>query len=270
MNIGIQQYRRGSRSARLLQVELEKIYPFGRVLRAKPDKARIKINWGSSRVIPNTLIYLNHPQKVKYAIDKRLTFEKLNGKVPVPPFTTDEEEAYNWVTENEWKLVARLKPNGAHGEGIKIIRSVDEFEEAPLYTRFFPRKKEYRVIICGNHIVAYMRKILKPELRERGEGHSEIRNSDRYVFVNLKPEAVQTRGALKEIAFATKEAMELDFCAIDVIKNLQNGQFYVLEVNTAFGLGENNARKMARAIVSLLGETKLKRVLETTKLNSGG
>jgi len=263
MNIGIIQYKKGSQSAKLLQATLKKVWLFGKVFRTKPFKAPIKLNWGSSDTsnFRKTYLVFNHPLKTKIATNKIATFKKLKeANVSIPPFTTSVEEAKQWLQDG-WKLVQRETVTGYHGAGISVARSLTDFKEAPLYTRYFPKRKEYRVIVVDGESIIFMRKILKPELED--EGHSEIRNADRYIYSEIPQEALQTLNNLKNLAESAIKALELDYGAVDIIYNLQNQTYYVLEINTAFGLGERNVGRVATKI----GEMVAKRIIKVASGN---
>ena len=200
-----------------------------------PDK--IVINWGNStnneEVEKSTVI--NHPSAIK-TMSNKLSFFKKVGDWWVPPWTTGQNTAQQWVDEGHMVVVRHIL-QGHSGEGIEIIHQ-SQVPKAPLYTMYIPKKEEYRV-----HLVRQKNGIVKvfdvqrkardtniPDdkvnwrVRNHGNGFIYVRND-----VNPPAHVIQAA----TIGFLSSS---LDFCAMDVIWNEKRGAAYVLEGNTAPGL----------------------------------
>src|SRR3990172_6213834 len=99
-------------------------------------------------------VILNHPTAVGLATNKLLTFEKFKvAGVKHPEWTTDSGDAFSWV-EEDIPTVIRSTLTGKGGEGIEIAKDFDDYIDeygdahfpiAPLYTKYFKKKYEFRV-----------------------------------------------------------------------------------------------------------------------------
>lgn len=153
----------------------------------------------------------------------------------VPAYTTSRETAEVWVRHEDAVVVARTVLNGNSGEGIVIIKDMDDFVDAPLYVRYVQKKQEYRVHILNDQVVDVQRKARRKDVPD-DQVNWLVRNHDNgFIFARDEalgdiPEDV-TRQALLAV-----KVCGLDFGAVDVIFNEKFGRAYVLEVNTAPGL----------------------------------
>lgn len=160
--------------------------------------------------------------------------------VSVPPFSTAPDVGYPMLGRNEGK------PNRqpTKGRGITYYPESANHPHHSFFMRFFPKQRQFRVHIIG-------KQTRTRELIPNGEANllQPIWNFEcGFTYRNLKtsrPEGVipQARKAISALA--------LDFGAVDII--VHDGQPYVLEVNTAPGLGDLTLSWYARHLAPLVG-----------------
>ena len=80
------------------------------------------INWGASTTPESVLKsrIINHPDKVKLAINKLKFFQTVGDKARCVPWTTEPEVAKGWLAEGS-KVVCRQRIKGYEGKGIEIV-----------------------------------------------------------------------------------------------------------------------------------------------------
>ena len=218
------------------------------------------INWGCSNRpphIPDDALVFNKFESVATAVDKLETFAVLEeAGISIPEWTSDKATVFNWIIEGD-DVVVRYTVNGHGGEGIDLLLQehfigltgdeiFDSIPRAPLYTKYVPKKKEYRVHVFKHQLVDLTRKALGPDMRPN-DANWKIRNHDNgFIFVRFtdKVDAWGRRVEEKEMApncvilaaSSAVEALGLDFGAVDVIYHKKRDKAYVLEVNTAPGI----------------------------------
>lgn len=217
------------------------------------NKNKIVINWGASElpeeVTKSTV--LNGPARVKSCTNKKTFFEILSNakeRIFIPDWTDSLDQATDWIA-NGHTVFARKVLNGHSGEGI-VVMSKDDMStlntKAPLYTKYVPKREEFRVHVFDGEVIDVQKKALRNGyLEENGKANFLIRNlNNGFIFMrnNIKiPDSV-TREAVK----AVKE-IGLIFGAVDVIWQEKKDQGYVLEINTAPGLEGQTINSYAEA-----------------------
>lgn len=193
------------------------------------------INWGNSS-IPNWMLrwedqlIFNHPDKVKVATNKLLTFKKFKEVgVKHPEWTTNRLVAEKWLEEAV--VVIRKTLTGKAGQGIELALIGEHLPiNAPLYTKYFKKKEEYRVHVVGDKVVDFVMK----KKREGVEPNYQIRNADNgWVFCR---EGVVLPECVKEESIKAVKALGLHFGAVDVGYNVKKDEPCVFEVNSAPGI----------------------------------
>jgi glutathione synthase/RimK-type ligase-like ATP-grasp enzyme len=227
----------------------------------------------------NDVPVLNKPEDVAIASNKLLTLEKLEGDgVPTIPFTASEGQANDWLSQGH-KVYVRHSLTGHSGEGIEVIEAgiIDDIDtisriqnelealgmahivneidralelrqgelevelpEAPLYTRGVSNNGEYRVHVFNGEVILYQKK----SRRVSEDGEVEVAEGEDADVRNLASNWVYRTGNLRRLERVEKLAIDavqvlgLDFGAVDIIKD-ENGDVFVLEINTAPGLGND-------------------------------
>lgn len=239
-------YNNGSKSAKSLAEALDI-----RILKHEGKPIRFKgplINWGNSHDIKRHIECggcLNPPNAIRNAVNKLQAFKLMEGKVSIPPWTEQLQEAVNWLSEDD-TVVVRNKLNGHSAEGLEIFKPMDLFDKvvpkAPLYTKYIKKDQEYRIHVFQGKVFFEQRKARKKDVPD-DQVNWQVRNLKGgfiYSHVNvIAPENVKAE-AIKAV-----EALGLDFGAVDVITK-KNGDCYVLEVNCAPGLGEEGATTLEK------------------------
>jgi len=222
---------------------------------------------------------INTPETVAIASDKLATLEVLaNAGIATVKWTTSKVHAIGWVM-NGHKVFVRHKLCGHSGDGIEVIeqeahkdieflvaiadglyeRKFDELAyevdkeiemvhndmmcvpDAPLYTLGVMNAGEYRVHVFGDEVILYQKKSRR--INEDGEVETaEGMDAD---VRNLESNWVYRTGNLKRLervenlAIDAIKAVGLDFGAVDIIME-EGGHVYVLEINSAPGLGNQD------------------------------
>lgn len=247
--VAIAPYKRGSRSARLLRDALTQelgrnvlfIAP-ERVSRCKPS--RIVINWGSSGVdYEGGCRIINHPVAVHLAANKLSAIQAFVAcAVPHPPYSTFKADAQMWIDQGH-KVMCRTLLSAHSGQGIVVAKQHDQLVDAPLYTKYIRKQKEFRVHVFNSKIIDIQEKRRSSAVDDH---HPYIRNhSNGYVFCRGD---IEEPHDLRGVAISAVNALGLDFGAVDVIWNAELDSCYVLEVNTACGLEGSTVHKYVNAI----------------------
>lgn len=202
---------------------------------------KLVINWGLSKkpigfnLKENTL--LNKYTAVAKSRDKYRAFQCMKDTVQIPQFTTSLDQALKWVEDGH--TVFGRKKTGYGGRDIVKHTDFKQFCDRNFFTKYIPKKDEFRVHIGDGEIFDYQRKALR-KIDDFGKAINpddvdfQIRNLyNGFIYarsnVNL-PEDVKVQ------ALAAMKALKLDFGAVDVIYNQHYDKAYVLEINTAPGL----------------------------------
>lgn len=204
----------------------------------KGGKGKTVINWGSGKLSPEIMKcrVINNPVAVNNASDKCKFLDIMQKSgVSSLEFTSSKAEVKKWMKAG-FTTVARTLTRGSAGRGIVLIRpsaDPDRITDAPLYTKYIPKKDEYRVHVVNGRAIDVQRKALKKDVKEENAQWEIRTHGNGFVFVreNVNPPT-------QVIEFAIEAVLQcgLDFGAVDVIYNHHRDTAYVLEVNTAPGL----------------------------------
>lgn len=178
-------------------------------------------------------------------VDKVQQFRKFTEKaVASPAFAT----TLNQAKELPGKLVVvRTLTSASEGRGIQIVNKEELTQQAPLYTEYIPKKKEFRVHVLNNKVIDVQEK------RKRTGGEQkefQVRNTaNGYVFCrgNIVPPADLHGAALAAVA-----AIGRTQGAVDVIWNEKQNKSFVLEVNSRPGMQGTTLKIYADAVMELL------------------
>ena len=236
MNVRIQPYKAGSKSARALSTETG--YRRVRLVRTRfrPRAGDLVINWGSTALLYPGAQYLNHPTKVGIASDKRASLEVFRrAGVASPPWTEDRHVAEDWLEEGH-AVVCRtmLRANG--GRGIVVVdpdeRGRHRVPYAPLYTKYIKKYDEYRVHVWEGQVLDIQQK--KRRSDDERDADSRVRNAaGGWVYCRG---GIECPPVVAEQAIKAVEALGLDFGAADVGYTRSTATACVYEVNTAPGI----------------------------------
>jgi glutathione synthase/RimK-type ligase-like ATP-grasp enzyme len=202
--------------------------------RFQPGRGKIVINWGSSQCPYEAVNRDPRP-----AQNKLLTFNRLDGQVDIPAYTTSRVRAQEWLATGN-TVLARQRLSSHSGRGIVVVNPGDNLPEAPLYVLYVKKKKEFRVHVLFGNVIQVQEK-----RKRNGTEHNPIRSHDNgYVYCF---EGIVEPDRLRHSATQAVQALGLDFGAVDIIWNERQNRCYVLEVNTAPGICPTSARAYAEA-----------------------
>lgn len=275
--VRIYPYTMGSESGKQLADTLDalRVRPDGRYT---PKAGQTVINWGSGRV-PNWfnramqmgVKMLNKPEAVNKAANKltALTTLKAAG-ITVPEFTTDMAVAQEWLDAGR-TVFERHELRGNSGSGIRIVNDDDEtvggeLTRAPLYTRYVPKKKEFRVHVFGGQVFDYAQKKKRGTADDRPANYNKYISSTEMGWVFCKNN-IEHLDAVKEIAIKATAALGLDFAAVDVM--FHKDKAIVLEVNTAPGMAPSTLANYVAALKRNLGMNVVPATVRTAAVQTG-
>ena len=234
MSYVVYPYKMGSKSSKVLAQRLgvRRVYP-DRNFHLRPHHT--VINWGSSRgpswvhTPEHNLQILNSPDAVWVASNKNAALLYMQaGGVNTVEFTNSRQTAEQWLEEGT-KVVVRKLLNASQGKGIHIINPGEELPDAPLYTKYFKKKHEYRI-----HVMDGDPFIVQQKRRRNGFENvdNQVRNFHKgWVFchhdIDTPDPQVLTQAQLAVSSLA------LHFGAVDIAWNEYYQDARVLEVNTA-------------------------------------
>lgn len=230
--------------------ELSALDGFKRLIEPRAFKAGDAIiNWGTSNwgnISPMGVPKLiNTVDAIKQASNKFHAFGTLAGaNVDTVPWTANMAVAKEWQNEGAVVIVRKIL-TGHSGNGIVVLEKGDDLIEAPLYTKYIFKVKEFRVHATTNQVIDTQQKVRDPaveplswKIRSHANGFIFQRNN---IEANLKRDLL----AVKAI-----QQLGLHFGAVDIIED-KKGNFYVLEVNTAPGIEGQTITNYAAALKEL-------------------
>lgn len=203
----------------------------------QPRAGDFIIGWGNSHV-PNWAWaardkhcpVLNHWTMIATAVNKRNALYAFDESgVSIPRFTTRMPQALAWRNAGH-TVMARLELKGMRGAGIYVSYGSRSLPEAPLYTRFIPDCREFRIHIFRGRMINAQEK-----LKKNGVKHDPYVRSEENGYVFARKNIQVPYGVIPEARKAIS-ALGLDFGAADVLYSENKNQAYILEVNTAPGI----------------------------------
>ena len=206
------------------------------------------INWGCSFTPPWwTFDDLNSPPAVANAVNKLKTFcDLVQAEINIPSFGPDSAIAKRWLADGKI-VVGRQKLEGHGGDGIVIMKKLEDFVECKLYTQHLRHKIEFRVHIVKDKVIDVTEK-----RKKRGVDADILIRNRQTGWVYCRDGMVVPDGVTEQALKAVK-ALGLDFGAVDVAYRERENNAYVLEVNTAPGLEGTTLLRYKEAFNALLG-----------------
>lgn len=165
------------------------------------------------------------------------------NEIPALSFTTSSEQVKHWLDEAH-TVFARTLTRASEGKGIKIIEPGSDIIQAPVYTLYRKKKKEFRVHVFKDQVVAVLEKRKRSDFE--GTRNTKIRNTaNGYVFCSQ--DVVEPEG-LRELALKASKVTNSDFKGVDIGYNEKLNELFVIEVNSAPGIEGSNIDKYVEAI----------------------
>lgn len=245
----ISPYKAESMSARGLALGLGV-----KMIRLDPEKSKFKgskdklvINWGTSGEFSNPEVnnctVINPPDVLSKVVNKRTFFEvcssPLDGKPQpsIPRWTTNKEEARNWIKDEKRVVFARTNLTGNSGEGIVEVETeqdLDQIRDGTLLVEYVPKRHEYRIHVCKGEVFDVQRKGRREGRLEEGTNW-RVRNL-KGGFVFVRNDIGEVPKQVYEEAVKACNKVGVDFGAVDIIFNERRNRAYVLEINSSPGL----------------------------------
>lgn len=224
----------------------------------KGSPGRTVINWGC-RELPwqiRQCKVINDPDKCGVVGHKTKFFQLMEdsgaGDI-IPPWTTDIEVAKRWTLEGGETntVVCRTKVRSHSGRGITLASKPEEVIDAKLYTKYIPKKNEYRVYMCGEPTDGEVIDVARKARRNDHENPNwKIRSwHNGFVFARKGCNPPQ---AVLDAAQRAHNPTGLHFSAVDVVYNDRSERAYVLEINTAPGIEGQTIGVYADALRKLI------------------
>jgi glutathione synthase/RimK-type ligase-like ATP-grasp enzyme len=193
----------------------------------------VVINWGStSRPERIRLAHIvNDPQCVRRAANKLVYFTEMRDMEYMPFFTTDMEEARQYMEETGCDMIERHVLNGHKGMGIEVRKFADLLTPAPLYVEYIKKRDEYRIHIMNGEILSKNKKGIRKG--QENDVNYQIRNyHEGWIYLRDR----EVPNAVCNVALDAVKTLGLDFGAVDVLWNQKRERAVPIEVNTAPGL----------------------------------
>jgi len=179
------------------------------------------INWGTTE--PGSI---NSPEAVALASNKRRALHTMaEAGVPTPPLWRPEE-ALNLATSSDLPLVGR-RDYHRKGRGFYLCEDIGAIKVAIAhgvthFTQYIAGEdvREFRVHVVSGKSIKLSEKL--------GGGVTKNYDSGARFYY---PENFNHKRSLRKVAREAVASLGLDFGAVDLL--YRNGEFYVLEVNTA-------------------------------------
>lgn len=233
---------------------LSKCFGFRRMTEGKGvKKNHTVVNWGvgDDTKFPEfefDFNLLNCPDAVLRAVNKRTAFGVWAGhKVSTVPWTANKAVAKEWLDSGN-TVVVRKTLTGHEGNGIVIVEPGQPLIDAPLYSKYIFKTREFRVHATREKAFASHMKIKDPKDPNKPKTWKVRSYSNGFIFQrnNVPASAIRDKLAVEAVS-----SLGLDFGAVDIIED-KHGKFYVLEVNTAPGIEGQTTPAYASAIKELV------------------
>jgi hypothetical protein len=236
-NLFIYSSNSNSEGSKALARELgaKRIKHEGSTFRGNPTKT--VINWGASS-LPEEILkcnVLNTPKAVNTCSDKVAFFNTINGKCQHPEYTTDRAVATQWVEDGKIAFCRTLTRASA-GRGIEEAQGPNEIVNAPLYTKYVPKKDEYRVHMVNDEAFLTQRKARRRDIPDDAVNYHVRNHENGFIFARNETDHVVPDDVYTQAKLAFDAIEGLTFGSVDIIYNKHRGKAYVLEINTASGL----------------------------------
>lgn len=154
--------------------------------------------------------------------------------INVPNYTTERSELGD---EIDYPALGRDESH-TRGEDIRLIlQQRDDYfgDSADYFVEYIPTEREYRMHVVNGEVIHTHEKRLRSE---EDPQPPYLRNHETgWIFASPREQTPPERLAIDAVG-----TLGLDFGAVDIIRG-EDGEFYVLEVNSAPSLDEANLRR---------------------------
>ena len=199
------------------------------------------------KVLRTTKVSTKRKQfKYGHSVDKLVQYNWFKEQnIPALEFTSDMAVVHNWLGDG-FTVFGRQLLNSSCGKGIVVIEPNGLFVDCPVFTKYKKKKREFRVHVLGNQVVAVVEKRRKKDWPDARD--TKIRNlANGYIFCQ---EVVNEPAGLRELALKAAAVSPSDFRGVDIGYNERNDELFVIEVNSAPGITGSNIAKYVEVITN--------------------
>lgn len=202
------------------------------------------------------------PQRIHFrygdAVDKLTQYKFFKEKgLSALEFTTDPSVAAGWLNKEKCFVFARELLNASCGKGIVVFDpDVNTGVGAgyPVYTKYKPKKREFRVHIFKDKVVTIVEKKRKSDY-QGDKKDAKIRNLEHgYIFAQNIDLSDALRKRIETLSLAAGQVCQSDFKGVDIAYNEKLDDVFVIEVNSAPGIEGSNVGKYVQVIKQTLGK----------------
>jgi len=203
-----------------------------------PKQTELCLNWGSQGIPERKkhllrfrrIKYLNHPDVLSKTRDKLYALQRMKSyDVSVPKFTEDSLSA----SELGFPIIGRTRFHQG-GSGFRFIQNQEELRRdtrSEYWIKFQESKMEYRVHVFLGEVFRIQRK--REKEGQTVNHHCRSHNNGWYFSLC---DLDRVHPSVKEESIKAVKALRYDFGAVDVIRNPDTDETFVLEVNSSPGL----------------------------------
>jgi hypothetical protein len=161
----------------------------------------------------------------------------------------DAGQVKQWLDEGH-TVFGRKYLNSSCGKGIVVLDTPVEHSIniplCPVYTKYKKKKREFRVHIFRDKVVAITEK--RKRAGFEGQRDTKIRNlANGYVFCQT---VENLPVGIEALALHAAAVTDSDFCGVDLGYNEKNNDLFVIEVNSAPGIQGSNINAYVEAITN--------------------
>ena len=217
----------GSRGAKALAETLSTKLGY-KVLRVKPESVRGRPHF-----------------RLQSGTDKLTQLNSFNSnEVDCPEFTRDRTVAAGWIRDGS-AVMCRTLLRASEGRGIVVAETEEQLVTAPLYTRYVPKKAEFRVHVLNGEVIDVQMK--KKRRGFEDERNTKVRNlANGYVFCR---DGITEPTNLRGLALKATASLGYTLGAVDIAYNVKKDKLVVLEVNANPGMQGQTLENYANAIM---------------------
>lgn len=219
----------GSQSAKRLAEGLSTVLGY-KVFRTMKDSARqVQLKYGQG-------------------VDKIAQYNYFQASgISALEFTTDNETALEWFEEGN-VVITRKLINASCGKGIVVnIPNETGLQWGPVYTKYKKKKREFRVHVFKETVVAVVEKKLRSGWT--GARDARVRNlANGFVFCHCDSEP----DGLRELAIRASRVVGSDFKGVDIGYNEKLNELFCIEVNSAPGMQGSNINSYVNTILEYI------------------
>ena len=192
----------------------------------------------------STLLLYNNPDTMKVSGNKILFHKKFSNLKFIPRTVFSVKDA------KTLKFPIIAKPNKGHsGIGITVFKTFDELSKSKnkygLFSEFIKSTTEFRVLLMKDEIIEIDERIQKNTVESKKKDDSLD-----FVYVEQNLDTFSILDDIKKFIRPFTKELNLGVWSLDIIIG-ENGSQYVVEINTATGLG---ASKLALLYIAVYND----------------